>query len=1432
MDQRFVVTYTRHKTKKSKTYQDGELKLVRQGLAWKAILFDDGGTMLQEMSVKDVGSISEDNDIEFPGFLVRVDSEVQCAINNCSTGRPSACESSIPSQTRKNFAKRPAFTNPRRKDVNLEIQISSQPHMAKPPECRRASDILSLLRGPRTINRGDDKVSSPLNRNEADSAQTPVVHRATSEMRLGSAQYAAGPLKSTWVPLHHSVHLVKSSANKQQGSKIVQSRKFVTPRPLTKGVETTAGLGKRSIPGGTAQDRTIPGRSNPGLFVFVGDSNPPQSRQKAIADSYLQFLDYKCALMEALIEEINLQIGQLARSFFDGRKEALLVVDTRTPCCKHGPAQLRFVGKEGPNKGRPFYSCPDKNQDKCLFQWADQKSQQSRNENVIDEGTPDLDPAVLASALRSRGVFFHQDVQLSQKPCSFSNKRKAYDEVEPSKPAVFQLQIDKVAKAGKMKEEFSIDDIWVVSSNPRFTCHERMDFVAVATSTFHGPSSTGHVEVKFHGQKPPADMDQPVFALHGASIQTELAMLETVKSLQPSSFPLLPLMWKAPAGPDTSGDAPSKGGEAAMLALRTVERFRLNEDQAAVLRRCASWYDRDQLTGDSRKAFNPALCLVHGTFGSGKSTLLVALIFFLVELFEMTNDTTSRILVSAATNVAVDRILLGLLKHGFNRFVRVGSRNFAPALKEYTLHNDTEEEKEIMDERKSLRKEEGVALGGRRVREEIKELDAKLRVARRKRLEDALVVGVTCFSSSHDVLKGMTYKVCLLDECSQMPEPLSLMPLAILGCEKLVAVGDPAQLPPQLTGSSSASKEDDIEAGLQKSGSGHGLERAMFVRLAEIGHTPIMLRTQYRCHPLVSALPNKLFYAGRLLDGCSAADRAALVAGLPALLFLDTRQEAQEARDASSSYYNDYEANLAARMVNKLIDKGCRPGQIGVIVPYRAQASKLNSLLSELQSGTQPKKRRRKAALEDEDQLSDFVQVSTVDAFQGMEKDIIILSCCRTNGIGFLASPHRLNVAMSRARNHLLIIGCAPNLQTCPMWKELLTCIRRTPLAYRPASAPLPGLEVPPVLPQPQLLPPPSEPKPSASPEPVLASPTGRPSPQDGPFLGPLEKRHGVEAATQQLMSLPASRASETPAGSCEAASSTIFDFLGPRGQGSLAEALAEEAAVHEAAVRTGQGEGTGARRQPEKCSRPEESSSASLDDSDIESPSGRETEVDGDRPSLDLCSRAMEDALDAANFGLQDYWIGYSRYRLSTFDSTAAHRQAFLDSKMCRVLGSAFGVATDRWRPNLGKLVREARIMMEDYLESRHGEGCTAVRRLIPQFEDVDELKKTEFGRRLIEESLDEEAAEASAAGVIRSVHPSAKIVPAQGSFAKALGELKARLDVEPSSRIGRDGSGQSSSDSDDSDRSPEGLLRIRKRARLQREADFDAPSFDLGID
>lgn len=103
----------------------------------QAILFNESGTMLQEMSIKDVGTICRDSDIEFPGFLVRVDSEEQIGEKPISIGNPSARMPSIASVTGSFAAKRRPFSNPRRKDGVSQIQISSQAHSAKPPDRRR-----------------------------------------------------------------------------------------------------------------------------------------------------------------------------------------------------------------------------------------------------------------------------------------------------------------------------------------------------------------------------------------------------------------------------------------------------------------------------------------------------------------------------------------------------------------------------------------------------------------------------------------------------------------------------------------------------------------------------------------------------------------------------------------------------------------------------------------------------------------------------------------------------------------------------------------------------------------------------------------------------------------------------------------------------------------------------------------------------------------------------------------------------------------------------------------------------------------------------------------------------------------------------------------------------------------------------------------------
>lgn len=100
------------------------------------------------------------------------------------------------------------------------------------------------------------------------------------------------------------------------------------------------------------------------------------------------------------------------------------------------------------------------------------------------------------------------------------------------------------------------------------------------------------------------------------------------------------------------------------------------------------WFD----TSD-RKAVSPAILLVHGVFGSGKSYLLVTLILFLVRVFDQTNLKNSKILICSNTNVAVDRILLGLLDENFTRFIRVGSlKKIAKRLLDYIILNSPDGE--------------------------------------------------------------------------------------------------------------------------------------------------------------------------------------------------------------------------------------------------------------------------------------------------------------------------------------------------------------------------------------------------------------------------------------------------------------------------------------------------------------------------------------------------------------------------------------------------------------------------------------------------------------------------------------------------------------------------------------------------------------------
>jgi superfamily I DNA and/or RNA helicase len=130
---------------------------------------------------------------------------------------------------------------------------------------------------------------------------------------------------------------------------------------------------------------------------------------------------------------------------------------------------------------------------------------------------------------------------------------------------------------------------------------------------------------------------------------------------------------------------------------------------------------------------------------------------------------------------------------------------------------------------------------------------------------------------------------------------------------------------------------------------------------------------------------------------------------------------------------NDTEARVVAQLVNELLSAGLASSSIGIICLYKAQCDAVNDAV--------------RAAVTEFD--TSAVQISTVDAFQGAERDVIIVSCCRTEKLGFIVSSRRLNVALSRARHHLIVVGHRDTLRGNPVWKSVIDTAAKTPGGIR-----------------------------------------------------------------------------------------------------------------------------------------------------------------------------------------------------------------------------------------------------------------------------------------------------------------------------------------------------------------------------------------------
>ncbi|KAH9950533.1 SEN1 N terminal-domain-containing protein [Amylocystis lapponica] len=299
-------------------------------------------------------------------------------------------------------------------------------------------------------------------------------------------------------------------------------------------------------------------------------------------------------------------------------------------------------------------------------------------------------------------------------------------------------------------------------------------------------------------------------------------------------------------------------------------------------------------------------------------------------------------------------------------------------------------------------------------------LDATRRKFRAEVLFEADVFCSTLSGAAYEYLEACDFDLIIIDEAAQAIELSSLIPLKFR-CSRCVMVGDPQQLPPTVK-SQEASR--------------YGYNQSLFVRLQERNPNAVhLLSIQYRMHPDISQLPSRLFYQQRLQDGPDMASKTLRPwhshAKLGTYRFFNVAAGREDSGSARGhSYINRAECQVAVALFNRLrLDFSTFDFdfKVGIISMYRGQIVELRRTF-EQRFGAD---------------ISAIVDFNTVDGFQGQEKDVIILSCVRAGpgvqSVGFLKDVRRMNVALTRAKSSLFVLGHAPTLERSDnTWRNIV----------------------------------------------------------------------------------------------------------------------------------------------------------------------------------------------------------------------------------------------------------------------------------------------------------------------------------------------------------------------------------------------------------
>ncbi|XP_073152522.1 uncharacterized protein [Henckelia pumila] len=298
-------------------------------------------------------------------------------------------------------------------------------------------------------------------------------------------------------------------------------------------------------------------------------------------------------------------------------------------------------------------------------------------------------------------------------------------------------------------------------------------------------------------------------------------------------------------------------------------------------------------------------------------------------------------------------------------------------------------------------------------------------------LQNACLVFCTASSSAKLHTEGMApIQLVIIDEAAQLKECESSIPLLLPGLRHAILVGDEKQLPAMV-------QSKICERAV--------FGRSLFERLVILGQGKHLLNVQYRMHPSISLFPNMEFYDKQLIDGGNVLQRSYARSYLKGNMFgsfsfIDVKN-GRETFDDKHSRKNMVEVSVLAEILSQLYRESIaskKKVRVGCISPYKAQVAAIQKRLGNSYSTNA------------DDEFS--VNVRSVDGFQGGEEDVIIISTVRCNGngsVGFLSNCQRANVALTRAKFCLWVLGNgATLLNSGSVWKKLVLDAKRRGYFY------------------------------------------------------------------------------------------------------------------------------------------------------------------------------------------------------------------------------------------------------------------------------------------------------------------------------------------------------------------------------------------------